>query len=292
MNDIKNIYEECYTIRVFEKMVGQAFLDGKLRGTTHACIGEEIIPVLVSRLIDKENDYVVGTHRCHGDVLAYTNDPYSLISEMMGKKDGFVKGMGGSQHIKVGRYLTNGVTGGMAAIAVGIAVGIKKQNKKGCVVAFMGDGAFNEGYVQETLNLSSIYGAPCIYICENNKYAMSTCTSDYSAGTFENRIKALNMKYICASTADIEEIQESLENAFSYVRNSTRPIFVEINTARLCGHSKSDKMEYMSTDERNQDIKNDPIRQMERDMSIEKIDEIKKRVEEKMKSIFEEAYIK
>lgn len=137
---IKQRYKISYMIRQFEKKVEEEFEKGTMRGTTHGCIGQEIIPTIVMEFLDKEIDYVVGTHRCHGQVLAYTHDPYRLICEMMGKADGFIQGMGGSQHIKVGKYVTNGITGGMVTVGCGIALGLKKDNSAGIVVAFMGVG--------------------------------------------------------------------------------------------------------------------------------------------------------
>ena len=81
------LYEKCYRIRRFERQVEKEFENGTMRGTTHGCIGQEIIPVLVMDKINKDIDYVVGTHRCHGQVLAYTNNSYKLVCEMMGKKE-------------------------------------------------------------------------------------------------------------------------------------------------------------------------------------------------------------
>ena len=127
MKDYAGIYRECYRIRCFEKKVEQGFSKGLMRGTTHGCIGQEVIPVIAMREINREIDRAVGTHRCHGQVLAYEPDTYRLACEMMGKRDGFVKGMGGSQHIKTGGYLTNGVTGGMAVIGCGMAMAMQKN---------------------------------------------------------------------------------------------------------------------------------------------------------------------
>lgn len=253
------IYRKCYKIRFFEKKVEEEFSNGKLRGTTHGCIGQEIIPVLAMEYIDKEVDYVVGTHRCHGQVLAYTDDVYRLACEMMGRKDGFVNGMGGSQHIKVDKYLTNGITGGMATVGTGIALGIKKTGEKAMVVSFTGDGGFNEGYVQESFNLASSMNLPILFICENNHYAMSTPTAQYSAPSFGDRIEALGMNYIISDSSDPERLDVDMKNAFSYVRASGKPCFLDVQTARLCGHSKSDSMEYMSEEEKRKNKENDPI---------------------------------
>lgn len=267
-------YEKCLLIRCFEQTIEREFGNGTMRGTTHGCVGQEIIPVLLMEHLDRENDYIVGTHRCHGQVLAYDTNPYALFCEMMGRKDGFVEGMGGSQHIKTGHYLTNGITGGMAVVGNGIAMSIKKNNKSGIVISFVGDGGFNEGYVQETLNMASTYETPILFVCENNGYAMSTHTESYSAGSFQARVEAHGMKYIRSSTQDVEILSDDISTAVKFVREKKEPCFLDIITARLCGHSKSDKMEYMSEKERNSNIENDPLLQLKQKMTDSMIREI------------------
>lgn len=277
--DYKKIYKDCYLIRAFERMVEKKFELGKMRGTTHGCIGQEINAVLVMENINKDTDYVTGTHRCHGQVLAYTHNPYKLACEMMGRADGFNCGMGGSQHIKTEKYITNGVTGGMAAVGTGMALSLKKRDDKGIVISFLGDGGFQEGYVYETLNIASSMSLPIVYILENNHYAMSTPTSDYSSGTFENKVKALNIAYFQASSTDVDSLNDAISSAVAYTRNNRCPSFVHIDTFRLCGHSKSDDMAYIPENEKKNNINNDPMLVLEKkindDAFIEKIkDEI------------------
>lgn len=283
------IYKKCYKIRSFEKKVEEEFSNGKLRGTTHGCIGQEIIPVLAMEYINKSTDYVVGTHRCHGQVIAYADDVYRLACEMMGRKDGFVSGMGGSQHIKIDKYLTNGITGGMATVGTGIALGIKKKGEKALVVSFIGDGGFNEGYVQESFNLASSMNLPILYICENNHYAMSTPTARYSAPKFGNRIEALEMKYIGSDSSKPEMLEKDMKDAFSYVRENGKPCFLDVQTARLCGHSKSDSMEYMSEEEKKQNIANDPILWLEKYIDDGEIKMINEEILKEINDAFERA---
>lgn len=286
-----DVYTQCCRIRSFERKVEEEFSAGKLRGTTHGCIGQEVIPVFAMLFINKENDYVVGTHRCHGQVLAYTGNTYRLACEMMGRQDGFVSGMGGSQHIKVGKYLTNGITGGMAAVGTGIALGIKKSQDDAIVVSFTGDGGFNEGYVQESLNLASAMGLPILYICENNHYAMSTPTERYSAGSFEKRIKALEMNYIGSYASNPDTLYNDMGQAFSYVREKRRPCFFDVQTARLCGHSKSDTMEYMSSEEKAKNKIDDPILWLELQIGTDEKNKIQEEIRQEIEEAFEKAVL-
>ncbi|WP_175560117.1 thiamine pyrophosphate-dependent dehydrogenase E1 component subunit alpha [Butyrivibrio sp. YAB3001] len=273
-------------IRLFEKRIEDEFSLGKMRGTTHGCIGQEIIPVFVMEQINRDTDYITGTHRCHGQVLAYTDDMYSLACEMMGKQDGFVNGLGGSQHIKIGNYITNGITGGMITVASGIAMGKKKNCDSGIVIAFAGDGGFNEGYVQESLNLASNYELPLLIICENNGYAMSTPTQEYSAGSFKARVEALNIRYIETTSTLPDVLEQDIIKGFSYVRNEEKPCFIDVHTARLCGHSKSDSMEYMSDEEKENNMKSDPILWLAKKIDSNEVEMINERIAKEVDDAF------
>ena len=287
--DYRDIYRKCIKIRLFEKKVESEFGLGHMRGTTHGCIGQEIISVLVMENVDRRQDYITGTHRCHGQILAYDENPYALACEMMGKKDGYAHGMGGSQHIKVEKYITNGITGGMVTIAVGIAMGMKKENGDGIVIAFAGDGGINEGYVQESLNLASHFKLPVLFVCENNGYAMSTPTEKYSAGNFRSRISALDIKYMESKTLSPDTLETDINNAFLFVRKNRSPCFLDIHTARLCGHSKSDLMEYMSEEEKERHFREDPVLWVAGKLTVNEVSMIDTEVSDEINSAFEKA---
>lgn len=289
MNNLLERYRLCYMIRKFETVLESAFANGEIRGTTHGCIGQEIVPVMVMEHLHREDDYVTGTHRCHGQVLAYTQNPYALFCEMMGKKDGFVGGIGGSQHIKIDRYLTNGITGGMVVIGTGMAMAMKKTNCPGIVISFLGDGGFNEGYVQESLNLAATFSLPIVFVCENNKYAMSTPTKKYCSGTFQKRVMALDMDYYAAPTSELDALSDAIDKAISTTRTLRHPSFIEVSTARLCGHSKSDKMEYMSAEEREQDRLNDPLAKMKKLLDADDVNQIETQIDQWISDEYQKA---
>lgn len=285
---IEDLYKQCYLIRQFELSIEREFEKGTMRGTTHGCIGQEIVPVCLMDKIDKEQDYVTGTHRCHGQVLAYTCDLYKLACEMMGKEDGFVDGNGGSQHIKTGKYITNGITGGMVGIGVGMAMGLKKTNSQGIVVSFLGDGGFNEGYVLEAMNLSQIYSLPILFICENNQYAMSTFSATLTAGNIMKRVQSFGMQYLFGTTTDYQKIYPLISEGYEMVKKQRIPVFIELVTDRLCGHSKSDPMDYMTEEEKSRNRENDYLLSMRKQIGEETAIQIEKQIMIKIEDVFKE----
>src|SRR5204863_1881864 len=157
-------------------------LRGEVHGTTHLSAGQEAIPVGVCLALEP-GDYVSGTYRGHGHALANGTDPEALAAEMLGRATGVCGGRAGSmnvvdlEHGLVGCY---GIVGGSIAAAVGAALSGKRQDR--VAVAFFGDGAVNQAYFHECLNMAKVFSLPAIFVCENNFYGEFTPMSTVTAG--------------------------------------------------------------------------------------------------------------
>ena len=90
MND-KEILYRLLLIREMEQKIESLFTEGKLRGTTHCCIGQEGVPVALSYLLDIDKDYLCSGHRAHGLSMMMTGHPEKLLGEIMGKPIGMAK---------------------------------------------------------------------------------------------------------------------------------------------------------------------------------------------------------
>src|SRR3970040_1566955 len=108
-------------IRAVEERLLGLFSEGKLFGTTHTSIGQEVCAVSVVGVLDLEKDIIFSSHRCHGHFLMYHNDPEALIAEVMGRQTGACGGRGGSQHLCFRNFYSSEVQGGIAPIANGVA---------------------------------------------------------------------------------------------------------------------------------------------------------------------------
>ena len=224
--------------------VEQAFLDlfsqGKLNGTVHTCIGQELSALAFAGQL-KKSDFVFSNHRCHGHFIAYTKDWKSLILELMGKKSGVCSGVGSSQHLQLFNFFSNGIQGGIMPLAAGFALGNKLNKSNDIGVVYIGDGTLGEGVVYETLNFISKKEIPLIVVCENNKYAQSTPLEYSLAGSIEERAKAFGIEFRESNTFDENlSILSEAKNSIEYVRQSRKPLFHLVNTYRLKAHSKGD----------------------------------------------------
>ncbi len=285
----ESYYRKMYLIRRTEEIIENLFSEGLLRGTTHGCRGQEAIAVGLLQYVDPKKDYITGTHRSHGHYIALSDDPYPLIAELMGKKTGLVNGRGGSQHIRYFNFFTNGITGGLIPIAVGIAYSLKLQKTDFIVTSFIGDGAMNEGYVLEALNLAGCYNVPIVFVLENNTFAMSTITSNFTSGNFENRVKSFNIEYHFLEANDIFLISDLSKEIILKVRNYRSPIFIEFKTHRFSGHSKSDNRAYVPEELDEYWINNDPLIKLRNSLTIEVVKNIENSVDNLINNSVEKA---
>jgi 2-oxoisovalerate dehydrogenase E1 component len=230
----------AYLVRTVEEQLLQLFAAGKLSGTTHTCIGQEMAAVALAAALDRRNDVIVSNHRCHGHYLAWTDDPDGLLAEVMGKATGVCGGLGGSQHLSASGFFSNGIQGGIVPVAAGLAFAQKLAASGGITAVCIGDGTLGEGVVYETLNMAAKWSLPLLVVLENNLYAQSTAQSETLAGDICARAAAFGIATSHGDTWRHEDLAALLRTAAASVRRECRPMFVRVDTYRLAAHSKGD----------------------------------------------------
>ncbi len=258
-----HLLRTMYRIRLFEEKIEFLFKRGLLGGTVHLCIGQEACAAGVCAALT-DGDVVSGTHRGHGHAIAKGLSLERMFAELMGKRDGYCKGKGGTQHVAAfahGFLGTNGITGGGIPIATGAALAIAHRGLPNVAVTFFGDGAVNQGAFHESLNFASIWDLPVLYVCENNLYAMSARTEQFlAAESIAARARAYRIESVQVDGMDVLEVYRAADGAVRRMREQRRPHFIECRTYRFAGHSKSDVRKYRTRDEERAWQQRDPIR--------------------------------
>lgn len=254
-------------IRLFEETIEKFFLEGRIMGTAHTCVGQEGVAVGIAAAL-KPQDAMTSTHRGHGHFIARGADPARVMAELFGRDTGYSHGYGGSQMMmapEIGFYGANGITAGSMAFAAGLAMEAKVHKTGRVVACILGDGASNEGMFHEAINLAALWKLPVVYIVENNRYAMSTpiavglanpvvCDRAAAYGIPGKRTDGNDVEGLCAA------VSELVESA----RAGNGPALLEVLTYRFSGHSKGDPRVYRTREEENEARKNDPITNLEK----------------------------
>lgn len=236
---LQDIYN-ALKIRFTEQKLLESYSRGLLRGTVHTCVGQELGAVLVIKHLNPKIDWVLSTHRGHGHFLAFNGTPFLLFAELLGNSEGPSKGVGGSQHIKLDNFITNGIQGGFMPVANGIASAIREKSTTGMCVNFIGDGTLGEGAVWESLNVAAVFELPILFVCEDNGIAQSTLTSTTFRGDLQQRVNGFGVNYFLTDFADYDQANLEIGKAVECVRKNKKPALLHIKTQRLNAHSKGD----------------------------------------------------
>jgi 2-oxoisovalerate dehydrogenase E1 component len=231
--------EEALRIRAVEEKLLSLFASGKMNGTVHTCVGQELSAVAVAGQLEPE-DWVTSNHRCHGHFISRTKNWRGLLDELMGLASGVCKGVGSSQHLYARGFLSQGLQGALVPVAAGIALHIKRKELRGIAASFIGEGTFGEGVLYETLNLASLLELPHLIVCENNLYSQSTPQSTALSGELTARPRAFGLRVFEADTWNAAQLGAVAREAIDFVRGQRRPAFLLVRTYRLNAHSKGD----------------------------------------------------
>jgi TPP-dependent pyruvate/acetoin dehydrogenase alpha subunit len=231
--------EMMIRIRLVERRIADGRRDGDIGGPVHLGVGQEAVAVGVAAELRK-TDRVFGAHRSHTHVLSTGATPYQLFAEILGKKTGLSHGMGGSMHLC---DLANGFFGsvpivaGTVPLAVGAALAAKMQGKGDIGVAYLGDGAVEEGVVHESLNLARMLGAPVLFVVENNLFAshMHISLRQPKASTARFAI-ANDINYRLVDGNDVISVRRAATELIEGMRQGAGPGFLEAVTYRWYGH--------------------------------------------------------
>jgi len=230
-------------IRHFEETLIGLQNQGHFPGHYHVYIGQEATGVPALSCLDP-GDHIFTTHRNHGHLLARGADPGRMYAEILGRRDGYNKGKGGSFHIAasgLGFHHTSGIVAGIIPLATGAAYAAKARNTGQIAVCLFGDGALEEGAAPESFNIASLWRLPVLYLCENNgKYGAGRAVGaaqSFSMAAYPlielPRVYGIPAEQVDGT--DPAAVHRVVSEAVSKIRRGEGPQFIETHTVRWPG---------------------------------------------------------
>jgi len=256
------LHRQMVLIREFEDRVKMLFLEGAMPGTIHQYQGQEACAVGVCAAL-RPDDVITSTHRPHGHAIAKGVSVDAMMAELFGKETGCCRGKGGSMHLgdlSKGMVPAVAIVGGGLPIATGIGLTFKMRKESRVAVAFMGDGATNEGTFHESLNMASLWDLPVLFVVENNKYGASTHVSkSMKVEHIAERACAYRIPGVTVDGNDVLAVYEAAREAVERARALQGPTLLELETYRITGHSRRDPCLYQPEEERKRALELEPI---------------------------------
>lgn len=250
------MYEQMVKSRAFEDAIKPAYFEGKqplfnmakgpIPGEMHLSDGQEPCAVGVCAHL-KPEDTVTATHRPHHVAIAKGVNLNRMTAEIFGRQTGLSGGRGGHMHLFDAsvNFACSGIIGQGLGPAVGAAVAAKMRGTGAVAVAFLGEGAANQGAFHESLNLAAIWQAPVVFVIEDNAYGISVSKRDCTAvSSNAARAAGYDMPGLRVAGNDPDAIYEAAGAAISRARSGGGPSLLELETYRLEGHFMGDAEGY------------------------------------------------
>jgi pyruvate dehydrogenase E1 component alpha subunit len=264
--DLLKHYKDMLLIRRFEEKAGQLYGMGLIGGFCHLYIGQEAVVVGLEAATE-EGDKRLTSYRDHGHMLACGMNPNGVMAEITGRRDGYSKGKGGSMHMfskEKNFYGGHGIVAAQVPLGAGLAFADKYKGNGRVTFTYFGDGAANQGQVYETFNMAAIWDLPCIFVIENNQYAMGTAQGrSTSTPDLYTRGEAFGIPGEAVDGMDVLAVKDAGLRAVKHCRSGKGPYILEIKTYRYRGHSMSDPAKYRTREEvQKMRDERDPIEQV------------------------------
>ena len=263
--------EQMLVSRYLEESIERIYMEGKtpvfnmangpIPGEMHLSNGQEPCAVGVCAHLAVE-DIVTATHRPHHIAVAKGVDLDEMVAEIFGKKTGLSGGRGGHMHLFDARvnFSCSGIIAQGMGPAVGAALSRQLQGKSGVAVAYLGEGAANQGAFHETLNLAALWKLPVVFVIEDNAWGISVAKASSTAIERNYlRAAAYGMPGVFVPGNDADAIFAAAGEAIARARAGEGPSLIEIETHRLAGHFMGDGETYRPAGEKQALQAKDPI---------------------------------
>ncbi|AZB43486.1 thiamine pyrophosphate-dependent dehydrogenase E1 component subunit alpha [Bacillus sp. FJAT-42376] len=229
-----------------------------------SCQGQEAAQVGAAFALDREKDYVLPYYRDMGVVLAFGMTAKDLMLSGFAKAED--PNSGGRQMPGHFGQKSNRIVTGSSPVttqvphAVGIALAGKMEKKDIVTFVTFGEGSSNQGDFHEGANFAGVHKLPVIFMCENNKYAISVPYEKQVAAKYvSDRAIGYGMPGFTIDGNDPLEVYKAVKEAADRGRRGEGPTLIETISYRLTPHSSDDDdRSYREQEEVAEAKRNDP----------------------------------
>jgi pyruvate dehydrogenase E1 component alpha subunit len=229
----RRLYRALVLVRTYDRKSSALQKQGRL--ATYAPFeGQEAAQVGSAAALDPD-DWMVPTYR---DAAAMWMQGYPL-ELLIATRTGDERGGSPPDHVPV---LPPSITvGGHMVHAVGLAWGSRLLGENRVALTYFGDGATSEGDFHEAMNMAAVFSAPCVFVCQNNGWAISLPRSEQTRSeTIAQKAIAYGMPGVQVDGNDLFAVYLTTREAVERARQGAGPTLIEAVTYRIGPHTTSD----------------------------------------------------
>ncbi|BDP43254.1 2-oxo acid dehydrogenase E1 subunit alpha [Deinococcus aetherius] len=240
---LRGLHRDMVRAREFDRKLVTLLRQG--RTTFYAqSRGMEATQVGLARSIQVGHDWVWPYYRDHALGLTMGVPLLDLVSQCLGTNSDPSRGRQMPHHFGAERQNFVSISSSIASQvppAAGNALAQKYLGVGEITVCTFGDGATSEGDWHAGVNMAAVNGAPCLFVCENNQWAISTPLRAQTASeTVHVKARAYGMPGYLVDGNDIVAVMEVMSSVAEEVRQGNGPALVECLTYRVGSHSNAD----------------------------------------------------
>ncbi|MFP4591526.1 MAG: thiamine pyrophosphate-dependent dehydrogenase E1 component subunit alpha [Halobacteriales archaeon] len=269
------MYDDMVTARYYEERLEEEYLVGKepafdisagpIPGELHLAAGHEASGAGVCAHLT-DGDTVTAPHRPHHVAIAKGVDLKRMTAEIFGRETGLCRGKGGHMHLfdPAVNFACSGIIAQGVPPAVGAALAAKKRNATDVAVAFLGEGAIEQGAFLESLNLAGVHELPVVFVVEDNDWAISmpkARVTDVADGS--RRADGFAVEGTRVDADDVLEVYAAAGEAIGRARDGNGPTLIEVQVHRRMGHFMGDPQAYRPEADVDRHLARDSIERLE-----------------------------
>ncbi|MES2155179.1 MAG: thiamine pyrophosphate-dependent dehydrogenase E1 component subunit alpha [bacterium] len=259
---LRKAFRTMLLVRTLDNKLTNLQRQGRI-GFYGACTGQEATPIGTAMAL-RDDDWLFPALR-EGSAALYRGLKIShYAAQCLGNEHDLQKGRQMPCHYmdrSINHVSWSSVIATQLPHAAGAAYGMKLKGTQQVAVGFLGDGATSENDFHSALNFAAVTKAPCIFVCQNNQFAISVQHDKQTATkTYAEKAQAYGMPGILVDGNDLVAVHTAVTQAAERARAGKGPTLIEALTYRLVPHSTSDDpTRYRDEGEYQKWLKRDPV---------------------------------
>ena len=236
------LYRHMRRIRAVDERMSALQRQGRV-GFYGSCTGQEAVVVAAGVALEPD-DWVFPALRESALLLVRGLSLDRYLAQIFGNALDRTKGRQMPSHVSAREANVvswSSAIGTQLPHAAGAAWAAKIRGQPQVAVGFLGDGATSTPDFHSALNFAGVFELPCVFVCQNNHYAISLGTERQSASrTLAEKALAYGMPGLRVDGNDVLAVYRAVRDAAETARAGGGPTFIECVTYRLGPHSSSD----------------------------------------------------
>lgn len=231
--DFKRFFEAILLARTFNQRALSLQREGRI-GTYASIWGQEASQIGSALALSAE-DWIFPSFRESGVLVARGYPMWMLYRYWAGDE----RGMSAPEGMNI--FPMSVPVGTQIPHATGAAWAMKLKGHKKVAAVYFGDGGSSKGDFHEGLNFAGVFYVPCVFLCQNNQWAISVPRSSQTAArTIAQKGFAYGMEGLQVDGNDVVAVYKAVKEAVDKARSGKGPTLIECFTYRLDDHTTSD----------------------------------------------------